>query len=91
MRCEIGLSMCEITNWTEGSIRLSEDTVVHAAGTIEDDLTVPANTRLDLHGGVGGDLIVERGVLPWFGAPCSARCTMRAERWRFVPALRSKR
>jgi hypothetical protein len=61
MRCEIGLSMCEITNWTEGSIRLSEDTVVHAAGTIEHDLTVPANTRLDLHGGVGGDLIVEPG------------------------------
>jgi hypothetical protein len=53
--------MWEITNWTEGSVRLSKDTVVHRGGTIEHDLTVPANTRLDLHGGVGGDLIVEPG------------------------------
>ena len=40
---------------------MSEDTVVHLGGTIEHDLTVLANTRLDLHGGVGGDLIVEPG------------------------------
>src|SRR5215204_1219910 len=61
MRCEIGLSMREITNWTEGSVRLSEDTVVQRGGSIEHDLTVPANIRLDLHGAVGGDLIVEPG------------------------------
>jgi autotransporter passenger strand-loop-strand repeat protein len=34
---------------------------VHRGGTIEHDLTVPANMRLDLHGAVGGDLIVEPG------------------------------
>ena len=53
--------MGKITNWTKGSVRLSENTVVHRGGTIEQDLTVPANIRLDLYGAVGGDLIVEHG------------------------------
>jgi len=53
--------MHEITNWIDGSVRLSEDTVVSRGGSIENDLTVPANVRIDLYGAVGGDLIVERG------------------------------
>ena len=53
--------MREITSWVEGSVRLTEDTVVRHGGSIEHDLTVPANMRLDLYGAVEGDLIVERG------------------------------
>jgi hypothetical protein len=53
--------MREVAGWIEGSLTLSESTVVRHGGTIEHDPTVPANTHLDLYGAVGGDLIVEPG------------------------------
>src|SRR3954471_18787173 len=80
--------MSEVASWIEGSLTLSESTVVQHGGTMEHDLTVSANTHLDLHGAVGGDLIVEPGGIAKVRGTVLGTLYNDGARWRFAPGLR---